>query len=65
MKEISELHFILKIVILDQDDNFTSIFGKALFARMDKKLNFTTDYRPQIEGKTKKAYHVLKVLLRM
>lgn len=46
MKEIFRLHGIPKIVISDGDVKFTSNFWKALFTRMDTKLNFITTYHP-------------------
>ena len=65
MKEIFRLHGIPKIVITDRDAKFTSRFWMSLFKGMDKKLNFSTAYHPQIDGNTQQVNQVLEDMLRM
>ena len=52
MKEIFRLHGIPKIVITNCDAKFTSRFWMSLFKGVDTKLNFSTTYHPQTDGKT-------------
>ena len=52
MKEMFRLHGIPKMVILDRDVKFTSMFWKELLVRLNTNLNFSTSYHPQINVKT-------------
>ena len=65
MKEIFKLHGFPKAIIFDKDIKFTSIFWKGLFAYLGTKLNFSTSYHPQIDGKTEQVNQVLGDMLRM
>ena len=53
MKEMFRLHGIHKMVILDRDVKFTSMFWKELFAGLNTNLNSSTTYHPQTDGQTK------------
>jgi hypothetical protein len=65
MKEIFRLHGIPKMVILDRDIKFTSIFWKELFAGINTNLNFHTHYHPQIDGKTIRTNQIIEDMLYM
>ena len=52
MKEIFCLYGIPKMIICDKDPKFTGNFWKSLFKILDTKLNFSTAYHLQTEGKT-------------
>ena len=47
------------------DTKFTSKFWKGRFAYLGTKLNFSTAYRPQTNGKTDRVNQVLEYMLRM
>src|SRR5713226_4590709 len=65
MKEIFKLHGLPKAIVSDRDVKFTSNFWKGLFAYLGTKLNFSTAYHPQIDGKTERVNQVLEDMLRM
>ena len=65
MKEIFKLHGLPKAIVFDKDVKFTSNFWKGLFADLATKLNFSTTYHPQTDGKTERVNQVLKDMLRM
>ena len=65
MKEILKLHGIPKMIISDRDENFTTTFRRSLFGGMGTKLNFSTTYHPQKDGKIKRTNHILEDMLRM
>ena len=52
MKEIFRLHGLPKAIIPDRDTKFTSNFFKGMFADLGTKLNFSTAYHTQTDGKT-------------
>ena len=51
-KDILILHALPKIIINDRDSKFTGTFWKTLFGLVEKNLNMSTSYHPQIDGKT-------------
>ena len=53
MKEIFHLHGIPKVIISDRDPKFTGNLWKYLFKGLHTKLNFSTTYHPQMDGKKK------------
>ena len=65
MKEIFRLHGFPKAIISDRDTKFTSNFWKGLFADLGTKLNFSTSYHPQTNGKIERVNQVLEDMLRM
>ena len=66
-KEIFKLHGLPKAIVSDRDVKFTSNFNfwKGLFADLGTKLNFSTAYHPQIDGKTERVNQLLEDMLRM
>jgi hypothetical protein len=60
MKEMFRLHGIHKIVILDRDVKFTSMFWKELFAGLNTNLNFSTSYHPQMDGKIERTNQIVE-----
>ena len=63
MKEIIQLHEILKVIIFYRDPKFTGNFWKSLFKGLDTKLNFSTAYHPKMDGQTKRVNQVLEDML--
>jgi len=53
------------MIVSDRDVKFTSNFWKKLFGDMDTKLNFTTTYHPQTDGKIERTNHILEEILKM
>ena len=51
MNDFFKLHGLPKAIVSDQDVKFTSNFWKGLFAYLGTKLNFSTTYHPQTDGK--------------
>ena len=49
MKEIFQLHKIMKVIIFYGDPKFTSNSWKSLFKELDTKLNFSTAYHLQMD----------------
>ena len=52
MKKIFKLHGLPKAIVFDRDVKFTTNIWKGLFADLGTKLNFSTAYHPQTDGKT-------------
>jgi hypothetical protein len=52
MREIANMHGVPKKIVSNIDSKFTSNFWKDLFKGFQKILNFSTTYRPEIDGKT-------------
>ena len=46
LKEIFRLHGIPKVIISDQDVNFTGNFWRYLFYGLETQLNFSIAYHP-------------------
>ena len=65
MKAIFKLHGFPKAIVTDKDVKFTSNFWKGLFAYLGTKLNFSTAYCPQTDGKTERVNQVLEDMLCM
>ena len=65
MKEILKLHGFPKAIVSDRDAKFTSNFWKGLLPYLGTKMNFSTSYHPQTDGKTKRVNQVLEDMLRM
>ena len=52
MKEIFRLHGISKVKISNRDPKFYGNFLKSLSKGLNTRLNFSTAYHPQMDGKT-------------
>ena len=65
LKEIFRLHGVPKMVIFDRDVKFTSNIWKSLFVGLETKINFSTSYHPETDGKTKQSNQVIEDMLRM
>ena len=65
MKDIFKLHGLPKEIVSNRDVKFTSNFWKGLFADLGTKLNFSTAYHPQTDGKTERVNQVLEYMIRM
>ena len=65
MKEIFKLHGLPREIIFYGDTKFTSNFWKGLFADFGTKLNFSTAYHPQTDGKIERANQMLEYMLRI
>jgi hypothetical protein len=52
MREITRLHGVPKVIVSDQDTKLTSNFWRRLFKGFGTKLNFSTTYHPESDGKT-------------
>jgi transposase InsO family protein len=64
MARIVSLHGVRKKIILDRGSQFTSRIWKSFHENMDTKLNFSSPYHPQTDGKTKRTNQVLEDMLR-
>ena len=53
------------MVILDRDVKFTSNFWKALFAHLENRINFSTSYHPETDGRTEHTNQIIENMLRM
>ena len=65
MKDIFKLHGLPKAVVSHQDVKFTSNFWKGLFLDLGMKLNFSTSYHPNTDGKIERVNQVLEDMLCM
>jgi hypothetical protein len=63
--EVIHLHGIPKNIILDRDSRFTSSFWTILQSSLGTKLNLSTTYHLEIDGKTKRVNQVMEDMLRM
>ena len=59
------MHGLPKAIVFDRDPKFTSNFWKGLFAYLGTKLNFSTAYHPETDGKTERVNQVLEDMLHM
>ena len=58
------MHGIPKVIISDRDPKFTGNLWKSLFKGLDTKLNLSSSYHPQTDGKTERVNQVLEDMLR-
>ena len=49
------LHGVLKKIVLEKDEKFTSKFWKELFVGLGIELAFSTSYHLQTDGKTERV----------
>ena len=59
------MHGFPKAIISDRDTKFTSNFWKGPVADLGTKLNFSTTYHPQTNGKIERVNWVLEDILCM
>ena len=60
MKDIFKLHGLPKAIVSNRYVKFTSNFWKGLFADLGTKLNFSTSYHPQTNGKIERVNKLLE-----
>ena len=65
MKDILKLHGFPKAIVSNRDVKFTSNFWKGLSADLGTKLNFSTSYHSQTDGKTERVNQVLEDMIHM
>ena len=59
------MHGLPKEIVSDRDPKFTSNFWKGLFEYLGTKLNFSTAYHPQNDGKKERVNKVLEYMIQM
>jgi hypothetical protein len=64
LKEIVRLHGIPQKIVSDRGTQFTSKFWMSLQQAISTKLDFSTAYHPQSDGRTERVNKVLEDLLR-
>jgi hypothetical protein len=64
MARIVCLHGVPKKIVSDRGSQFTSRFWRSFHENMNTKLNFSTTYHPQTDGKTERTNQVLEDMLR-
>jgi hypothetical protein len=64
LNNVVKLHGLPKTITSDRDMVFTSAFWKALFERLDVKLQLSSTYHPQMDGQTERVNQCLKMYLR-
>src|SRR3954469_5562596 len=64
IKEIVSKHGVPKKIITDRGSVFTSAFWKQLHEALGSKLDFSTNYHPEIGGQTEKTNQILEDMLR-
>ena len=63
VNEIVKLHGILISIVSDRDPQFTSRFWKELQSALGTRRNFSTTFRPQINGQSLRVIQVLEDIL--
>ena len=64
MSEIVRLHGVPVSIVSDRDAWFTSRFGRALQEAFGTVLNYSTAFRPQMDGQTERTIQTLEDMLR-
>ena len=64
VKEIIRLYGIPLSIVLYRDSRFTSRFWKELQSALGTRLNFSTAFHPQTDGKSERLIQVLEDMLR-
>jgi hypothetical protein len=64
MSRIMCLHSVPKKIVSDRGSQFTSNFLEILHESMDTKLNFSSVYHPQMDGRTERTNQILEDMLR-
>jgi hypothetical protein len=65
MKEVSMLHGVPKVIVLERDPKFTLNFWKGLFNGFRKNLNLIIAYHLESDGQTERTNIIIKDMLRM
>jgi transposase InsO family protein len=65
MARIVCLHGVPKKIVSDQGLQFTSRYWKKLHECLDTRLNFSSAYHPQTDGRTERTNQVLEDMLRV
>jgi transposase InsO family protein len=63
MSRIVCLHGVPKKIVSDRGTQFTSRFWERLHETLDTQLCFSSAYRPQTDGQTKRVNHILEDML--
>jgi transposase InsO family protein len=63
MARIVCLHGVPKKTVSDRGTQFTSTFWERLHESTDTRLNFSSAYRPRMDGHTKRINYLLKDML--
>jgi hypothetical protein len=58
------LHEVPKKIVSNRGTQFTSRFWEKLHEAMDKRLNFSSAYQAQTDGKTERVNQILEDMLR-
>jgi transposase InsO family protein len=64
MSRIMFLHGVPKKIVSDRGSQSTSKFWEKLHESMDTKLNFSSAYHPQTDGRTERTNQILEDMLR-
>jgi transposase InsO family protein len=64
MSQIVCLHGVPKKIVSDQGSQFMSKFWEKRHESMDTKLNFSSAYHPQNDGRIKRSNQILEDMLR-
>ena len=63
VKDIMQLHGILKLIVSDRDTKFTSQFWRELSWILSQRLLMSTSYHPQTDGSSEWAIQVMSQML--
>ncbi|GMJ09500.1 hypothetical protein HRI_004619200 [Hibiscus trionum] len=64
IQEVIRLHGVLASIVSDRDPRFTARFWKTLHKALGTKLNLSTTFHPQSDGKSERVIQVLEDMLR-
>lgn len=64
IREIVRLHGVPISIIFDRDSRFTSRFWQSLQSSLGTRLDLSTSYHPQIDGKSERTIQTLEDMLR-
>ncbi|MCO5554689.1 hypothetical protein L7F22_008222 [Adiantum nelumboides] len=62
--QIFRLHGMPETIVSDRDPRFTSLFWKAIWENIDTRLQFSSSFHPQTDGKSEIANSVVLDLLK-
>ncbi|GKD17282.1 putative reverse transcriptase domain-containing protein, partial [Tanacetum coccineum] len=64
MKEVVSRHGVPVSIISDRDGRFTSQFWQAFQKALGTRLDMSTSYHPQTDGKSERTIQTLEDMLR-